>query len=420
MDRSDFENRHIESTRRYFLQVAGGLAAASLLPRVVAADVSRADSMRACSAFLKEMPYLTPQEEFRNVSRGDPRPYTLSEEKKRTVGLTRDTWQLEIVSDPDNPAELGREFSQSSERVFDWARLMELAEEHSVSFAKVVTCNNIGSPLGMGIWEGVPLREVVWLTHPKGDLRRVHYAGYHNDDPKQIFRSSLPIGRVLEDPLDMPPVILCYKLNGNWLNGERGGPVRMVVPEAYGFKSVKWLNRLVLSNLHHANDTYAEQNNDIDSGMKTFARSMLKPENIQAGEPIPLTGYAQVGVSGLTRVQTCLMPRETEWPEDDPYFTKADWTDAHILPAPEHWGGDLPEGKLPDNLFQFNSDSGRPEQWPLRLTMAHWATVLPPQTSGKYTLRCRSIDAKGHAQPMPRPFRKSGRNVIEEVKIRVV
>ena len=56
-----------------------------------------------------------------------------------------------------------------------------------------------------------------------------------------MFRSSLPISRILEDPFDLPPVILCYKLNGQWLTSERGGPVRIVVPEAYGFKSIKWL-----------------------------------------------------------------------------------------------------------------------------------------------------------------------------------
>ena len=100
-----------------------------------------------------------------------------------------------------------------------------------------MTCLNIGCPLGMGIWEGVPLREVVWLTQPKENLRRVFYYGYHNDDPKQLFRSSLPVGRVLEDPDDLPPVILCYKLNGEWLDARtrragadrRAGGVRLQV-----------------------------------------------------------------------------------------------------------------------------------------------------------------------------------------------
>ena len=101
---------------------------------------------------------------------------------------------------------------------------MKLADKHAVRFAKVMTCLNIGCPLGMGLWEGVPLREVVWLTRPKENLRRVFYYGYHNDDPKQMFHSSLPVGRVLEDYFDLPPVIVCYKLNGQWLDAQARRP----------------------------------------------------------------------------------------------------------------------------------------------------------------------------------------------------
>jgi hypothetical protein len=46
-------------------------------------------------------------------------------------------------------------------------------------------------------------------------------------------------------------------------------------------------------------------------------------------------------------------------------------------------------------------------------------TLLPGLAAGEYTLRSRTIDAKGHAQPMPRPFRKSGRCDIEAVKLTV-
>ena len=55
----------------------------------------------------------------------------------------------------------------------------------------------------------------------------------------------------------------------------------------------------------------------------------------------------------------------------------------------------------------------------MRLTNAHWAAVLPGLKKGEYTFRCRTIDEKGHAQPMPRPFRKSGHAAIESVVIRV-
>jgi hypothetical protein len=169
--------------------------------------------------------------------------------------------------------------------------------------------------------------------------------------------------------------------------------------------------------LFHANDTYAEGNNDVDSWMKTFARHLLLPDAISAGQPIPITGYAQVGISGLTRVETLVLPQDEPAPAADPYFTKANWTAAHILEPPAKWGGDLPDDKLPTHLHGF--EQGKPRVWPVRFTMAHWATLLPGLPAGKYTLRSRSIDEKGHAQPLPRPFAKSGRNAIESVNLLV-
>jgi len=362
--------------------------------------------------------YLTPQDKFRDVSRGKPLPHSLSEDKKREVGLTRDTWKLEVVSDSENPATLGRKLTKENNSALDFAGLLKLAEKHAVRFAKVMTCLNIGCPLGMGIWEGVPLREVLWLTRPRENVRRVFYYGYHNDDPKQLFQSSLPIGRVLEDPYDLPPVILCYKLNGQWLDSHRGGPVRIVMPEAYGFKSIKWLTRVVLTNLAQANDTYANGNNDVDSPLKTFAATLSVPEQVAAGQPIPIAGYAQVGISGLSKVQVWISPADQEWRADDKTFQQAPWVDAEILPPPAKWGGDLPDDAIPAEALGFDK-TGRPLTWPMRLTKVHWAALLPGLAPGDYTLRSRTVDEKGIAQPLPRPFRKSGHSAIESVSIRV-
>lgn len=269
----------------------------------------------------------------------------------------------------------------------------------------------------MGLWEGVPLRDVIWMTQPRENLRRVFYDGYHNDDPKQQFRSSLPIGRVLEDPYDLPPVILCYKINSEWLDSERGGPVRIVVPEAYGFKSIKWLTHVFLTNLAVANDTYAEQNNDVDSPLKTFAASLSVPREVKVGEPIGVSGYAQVGISGLSKVQVSVVSNDKPETENDPYLMQAPWVDTELLSAPTNWSG-LPDGKIPADTLGFDA-AGVPKAWPMRLTNAHWAAVLPGLPAGEYTFRCRSIDEKKIAQPLPRPFRKSGHATIESVAITV-
>ncbi len=415
--REQFAAEHLDVTRRYFLQNgAAGIAALSLLPWLARAD--EASAKEALAQAIAKLEYFTPPDKFGTVERGNPLPYALPPEKLREAGLTRETWRLEVVPDVENKADVQNPLSKELGTALDWDGLMKLAEKKAVRFLKVITCNNIGAPLGMGLWEGVPLREVVWLAKPVRNVRRVFYDGYHNDDPKQLFRSSLPIGRVLEDPPGEYPVILCYKLNGDWLSGKRGGPVRMLVPETYGFKSVKWLQRVVLTNAPFGNDTYADENNDVDSGMKTFAKFILHPDKMKAGEVVPLTGMAQVGISGLSKVQYWLNPKGAELPADDPYFTKAPWKDAEILPAPARWPT-LSNNELPDGVNGFDPATKRPRVWPMRYALAHWATLLKDISAGEYELRCRSIDANGIAQPMPRPFAKSGRNAIEKVSLTV-
>jgi DMSO/TMAO reductase YedYZ molybdopterin-dependent catalytic subunit len=408
-DAERFLAEHWDVTRRFFLGCGlAGAAAAALAP------ARAADRPPALAKVVDAIePYFTEQAKFRDVSRGTPVPHRLPEAKRTEVGLTRDTWRLEVVSDPDRPATLGKQFKKDDGTALDFAALLRLGERHAVRFAKLMTCLNIGCPLGTGVWEGVPLREVVWLTKPKENLRRVFYHGYHNDDPKQLFRSSLPAGRVFEDPDDLPPVILCYRLNGEWLTPERGAPVRVVVPEHYGFKSVKWLTRVTLSNMPFGNDTYENGNNDVDSPLKTFAATLHVPTKAKAGDPLPVTGYAQVGVSGLAKVQVWVSPAGKEWPADDPYFATAPWADAEVLPLPAKWGTNDRRG-----LFGFDA-AGGPKTWPMKLTKAHWAVLLPGVPAGEYVLRSRTVDAKGHAQPMPRPFKKSGRCDIEAVPFTV-
>src|SRR6187397_2154823 len=89
---------------------------------------------------------------------------------------------------------------------------------------------------------------------------------------------------------------------------ERGGPVRMVVPWAHGFKSIKWLQHVVLTNDYRANDTYAEKNNDPESHLKTAAYLDDVAAKTKAGSPVHVSGLAISGWSGLERVECWLRP----------------------------------------------------------------------------------------------------------------
>lgn len=415
-----FAREHLTVTRRFFLQLgAAGAGALTFFPEPASGDVSSDALPDALHEAVATLQYLTPPNQFQIVSRGNPRPDQLSAEKRREVGLDRETWTLEVVADPESDARLDNPLTRERGTALNWDALMKLAETRAVRYFKAMTCTNVGQPLGMGLWEGVPLRDVVWLARPVENVRRVFYYGYHNDDPAQRFQSSLPIGRVLEDPPGELPVILCYKLNDQWLAPENGAPVRMIVPDLYGNKSVKWLQRIVLTNRFPSNDTYAEWNNDTESHAKTYARFLQVPNPVPIGQPIPVTGVAQVGMSGLSRVQVWLQREGEVAAADDPHFQQAAWQDAIVLPPPEHWGGGIADDRVSAVPNQLDPRTGRPVQWPLRDTLVHWAILLQDVPPGKHTLRCRTIDANGLAQPLPRPFPKGGANQIQAVPCEV-
>lgn len=364
--------------------------------------------------------FLTIAEEFRDVSRGNPKPFTLKGDDLVKARLTPETWRLEIVSDGTTHVEKPRKLEDNT--AIDLATLHDLGKRHGVKFLKAMQCNNIAQPLGQGLWEGVPLRDVLGLAGKLNNIRRVYYWGFHNNDPKQVFQSSLSYNAVMETPPWDLAVFVAYKLNGQPISLLRGGPVRMIVPWAHGFKSIKWLQRITLTNNHQANDTYANGNNDIDSYLKTMARMDDSPEAFKAGRPIELRGVAMVGWSGLQRVEYWLRPdtgTHGKLADDDPAWKTARWQPCVIDPPPQEWGGNLPEGVMPKDVWGFDAAKGAPKEWPLRFSVAHWTVTLKDLAVGAYEFRVRTVDLNGYAQPEPRPYPKSGHNEIQYKPIMV-
>ena len=83
-------------------------------------------------------------------------------------------------------------------------------------------------------WEGVPLSALVALAGPRPEARFVMahcYGGY---------TTNLPLEAALAEGL------LAHQQNGAELARDHGGPVRLVVPSRYGWKSAKWLNGIEL------------------------------------------------------------------------------------------------------------------------------------------------------------------------------
>ncbi len=80
------------------------------------------------------------------------------------------------------------------------------------------------------VWEGVAFRG---LVSPMPDARFVMQHSYGG------YMTNLPLEELMDHD-----VVLAYRYGGEPLEADHGGPVRMVVPKLYFWKSAKWLNGL--------------------------------------------------------------------------------------------------------------------------------------------------------------------------------
>ena len=288
---------------------------------------------------------------------------------------------------------------------------------------KAMQCNNIDRPLGQGLWEGVQLRDVLRLAGKIDNARRLFYWGFHNNDPKQMFRSSLAMNQVLDTPPGGLPPFLAYKLNGAPIPLKRGGPVRMLVPWAHGFKSVKWLQMIALTDDYRANDTYAEQNNDPESTLKTAAYlDNLDAETFPAGKPITLRGSCMVGWPGLERVEYWLRPgpaRTRNWRTTTQPGKRQSGSPV-LSTRPPRTGAAACRTAFYPRMSGASTSRAGPRNGRYGSASRSGRATLKNVKPGSYEFRVRTVDQNGFAQPEPRPYQKSGRNAVQCKLVTVV
>jgi DMSO/TMAO reductase YedYZ molybdopterin-dependent catalytic subunit len=341
--------------------------------------------------------------------RGNPPPHTLKGDDLVKARLTPETWRLEIVGDGCK-IEKPRKLEDGT--AIDFQALLDLGKQHGVKFLKGMQCRSGNWPQSHGVWEGVPLREVLRLAGKIDGVMRVYFNGFHNNDPKQLFQSSASMTQVTDNAPGELPVMVAYRHNGGPIPLLRGGPVRIILPWAYGFKNIKWLQRIRLTNDHKYMDTYG---GEPDAYLKTQVPRIEGPDSSKASEPITYRGVAVVGLPGLKRVEYWLRPdagTEGKLADDDPAWQSASWQPCVLEAPPDDWSAHLPEGVSSRELWDFDPQTGKPKDWPLRYSVATWTATLSDLKPGAYELRVRTVDRNGFAQPQPRPQQATGRNLV--------
>ncbi|MFM2289187.1 MAG: hypothetical protein RL684_2330 [Pseudomonadota bacterium] len=143
-----------------------------------------------------------------------------SDEFKRLQAGGFADWRLTVEGMVDRPAAFSLEQLKSYP---SRSQITQLACEEGWSY--------------VAQWTGVPLSHVLEVA---GIQPKARYVVYFSIEPD--WWDSIDMGDALH-----PQTYLAYGMNGGELPVGNGGPLRMRVPRQLGYKSVKFINRLVVT-----------------------------------------------------------------------------------------------------------------------------------------------------------------------------
>lgn len=130
------------------------------------------------------------------------------------------TWRLTIGGHVDQPISL------------TYDELLALPKVNQVSTFHCVT----GWSVKDVHWGGVRLRDVLDKAGPKASAHALEFVS-----AEEPYVDTLSLGQAaLQD------VMLAYEMDGQPLKRVHGAPLRLVIPEMYGYKNVKWVTTINL------------------------------------------------------------------------------------------------------------------------------------------------------------------------------
>jgi len=117
---------------------------------------------------------------------------------------------------------------------------MKLSYEDLLRLPNVVTISDFHCVTGWtrlnNKWEGVSFKTIIEMVEPRNN------ANYVTIECGEGYTTSLSLEEMMDDD-----VLLAYKFEDKPLPLEHGGPLRLVVPQKYGYKSAKWVRKLIFA-----------------------------------------------------------------------------------------------------------------------------------------------------------------------------
>jgi DMSO/TMAO reductase YedYZ molybdopterin-dependent catalytic subunit len=246
--------------------------------------------------------------------------------------VNADSWSLHLEGLVDNPMVLTLDDIRSRP-----------------SYSQVITLSCISNPIGgdlisTAVWTGIRLKDLLAEAGLQNGAKEVAIQAVDG------FYESLPMEEAMDER-----TLLVYEMNEEPLPVSHGFPLRIYIPDHYGMKQPKWIERMEV--IDHEGDGYW-----VDRGWSATAivktTSVVDtvdsaPADAQNGK-LPIGGIAYAGARGISKVEVQV---------DD-----GDWVAAELITPPLS-----------------------------PLTWVEWRYDWP-SAAGQHTVRVRAYDGSGELQ----------------------
>ncbi len=289
--------------------------------------------------------------------------------------IDRDEWWLHVEGEVEKPFEINYEELLKLETVTIPATLECAGNNRNFLEPKVKGVQWGLGAVGTAEWTGVPLAILLDRAEVKPEAREVILEGADGgvlEEAKRPpgivkFARSIPLLKARED------VLLTYKMNGNELPPQHGFPLRAIVPGWYAMASIKWLQRVIVTDRpftgYYQTMDYAfwKRRGEI-AELVPLTEMQIKAEIAQPSKGDVVPGNSNLRVHGAAWTSDGEITK-VEVSTDD----GASWNEANLI------------GKAVPNAW--------------RLWDFEWHT---PSKPGKQTLVARATDSHGLSQPVER------------------
>ncbi len=117
-------------------------------------------------------------------------------------------------------------------QTWNWEQFLKIKRKVQVSDFHCVT----GWSVYKNTWEGIPLLDFLSMAGVKPQAKTIKF--YSGDG---VYTDSITL-----EQAQLKDIMVALLHDGNIIPADLGGPVRLVIPKMYAYKSVKWLNRIEL------------------------------------------------------------------------------------------------------------------------------------------------------------------------------